>query len=271
MSRILVTGATGNVGRLVVDALRERGARDVRALTAHPERAALPDGVEVVRGWIGRPETVRAALDGVERMYLAPHPPTAGAVAALAAAAGVRRIVALSGVDGSFWHDIEAAVDASGAATTHLEPGEFMANALEWAEQIRATGAVRDAHPRAANAPIDLGDIAAVAAVALLDEGHEGRRYPLTGPQSLTRAQRAAAIGAALGREVPYVEVSHDEAVADRAARGMGEFAQWYVEGMRRLVEQPQPALTAVADLTGRPATTFAQWARANAAAFRPG
>src|SRR3954467_5281361 len=126
MAKILVTGATGNVGRLVVDELLAAGATDVRALTARPHRAALPAGVEVVRGWIGRPETVRAALDGVERMYLAPHPPTASEVAAMAAAAGVRRIVALTGVDGSFWYDIEAAVNASGVATTHLEPGEFM-------------------------------------------------------------------------------------------------------------------------------------------------
>jgi uncharacterized protein YbjT (DUF2867 family) len=269
--KILVTGATGNVGRLVVDELLAAGAQDVRALTARPDQAALPEGVDVVRGWIGRPETVRAALDGVERLYLAPHPPTAGEVAALAAAAGVRRIVALTGVDGSSWHGIEAAVEESGAACTHLEPGEFMSNALDWAEQIRTTGTVRDAYPTAANAPIDLGDIAAVAATALLADGHEGRRYPLTGPESLTRAQRVAAIGAALGREVPYVELTHEEAVADKAARGMGEFAQWYVDGMRRLVEQPQPASTAVADLTGRPATTFAQWAGANADAFRAG
>src|SRR4051812_46402838 len=168
MGRILVTGATGNVGRLVVDELLAAGARDVRALTAHPDRAALPLDVEVARGWIGRPESVRDALEGVELMYLAPHPSTAGAVAELAAAAGVRRIVALTGVDGSAWHGIEAAVDACGVATTHLEPGEFMANALEWAEQIRTTGAVRDAYPGAANAPIDLRDIAAVAATALL-------------------------------------------------------------------------------------------------------
>jgi uncharacterized protein YbjT (DUF2867 family) len=269
MATILVTGATGNVGRLVVDELLAAGASDVRALTAHPERADLPDGVEVVRGWIGRPETVRAALDGVETLYLAPHPPTAGEVAALAAAAGVRRIVTLTGVEGSAWFGIEAAVDASGVATTHLEPGEFMANALDWAEQIRTTGAVRDAYPESANAPIDLGDIAAVAATALLTDAHEGRRYRLTGPESLSRARRVAAIGAALGREVPYLEIGHDEAVADKAARGMGEFARWYVDGMRRLAEHPQQALTTVADLTGRPATTFAQWASANAAAFR--
>jgi uncharacterized protein YbjT (DUF2867 family) len=269
--KILVTGATGNVGRLVVDELLAAGARDIRALTARPDRAALPDGVEIVRGWVGRPETVRAALDGVDRMYLAPHPPTAGEVAALAAAAGVRRIVDLAGGDGSFWFDIEAAVEGSGVAATHLEPGEFMLNALDWAEEIRTTGAVRDAYPTAANPPIDLRDIAAVAATALLSDGHEGRTYALTGPETLSRAQKVAAIGTALGREVPYVELTHDEAVADKAARGMGDAAAWYVDGMRQFVEHPQPALTTVADVTGRPATTFAQWAMANVGAFRAG
>src|SRR3954447_12865144 len=269
MAKILVTGATGNVGRLVVDELLAAGATDVRALTARPDRAALPDGVEWVGGGIGGPETDGAALDGVETMYLAPHPPTAGEVAASAAAAGVRRIVALTGAEGRSWFGIEAAVEASGVAATHLEPGEFMANALDWAEQIRAAGAVRDAYPQSANAPIDLGDIAAVAATALLADGHEGKRYQLTGPESLSRAQRVAAIGAALGREVPYIEIGHAEAVADRVARGMGEFARWYVDGMRQLAEHPQQAVSTVADVTGRPATTFAQWAIANAAAFR--
>lgn len=269
--KILVTGATGSVGRLVVDELLAAGATGVRALTARPEQADLPSEVEVVRGWVGRPDTVRAAVEGVDRMYLARHPPTAGEVAAVAAAAGVRHVVDLAGADGGFWHEVEVAVEASGVAWTHLEPGEFMANALDWAEQIRTTGTVRDAYPDSANAPVDLRDIAAVAATALLTDGHAGRRYPLTGPETLSRAQQVAAIGAAIGREVPYVEVSHDEAVADKAARGMGDAAAWYVDGMRQLVEHPQPALGTVADVTGRPATTFAQWAAANVEAFRAG
>jgi uncharacterized protein YbjT (DUF2867 family) len=270
--RILVTGATGNVGRLVVDELLAAGASDVRALTVSPERAALPPGVEVAIGHVGRPQTVRPALDGVDRLYLAPNPATAGEVAAMAAAAGVRRIVDLAGEEGGFWHDIEPAVEAAGVGWTHLEPGEFMANALDWAAEIRADGVVRDAYPQAANAPVDLGDIARVAAVALLRDGHEGRRYPLTGPESLTRAERVAAIGAALGRQVPYVELTHEEAVAHKAAQGMGEeVARWYVDGVAQLVQHPQKAVTTIAEVTGRPAMTFAEWARANVDAFRAG
>ncbi len=265
---ILVTGATGNVGRLVVDRLLAAGAR-VRALTARPERAALPAEVEVVRGFVGRVETVRPALAGVGKLYLAPHPPTAREVAALAREAGVEHVVDLAGEEGGFWHDIEGAVEDAGVDWTHLEPGEFMENAGDWAEQIRTLGVVRDAHPQAANAPIALADIAAVAAAALLDDRHRGRRYPLTGPESITRAQRVAWIGEALGREVPFVELTHEEAVADKTP-GMGEeVARWYLDGVAALVEHPQPAVPTVEEVTGRPATPFARWARDHVHLFR--
>jgi uncharacterized protein YbjT (DUF2867 family) len=145
-----------------------------------------------------------------------------------------------------------------------------MSNALDWADEIRTEGAVRDAHPEAANAPIDMRDIAAAAAVALLSDDHEGQRYPLTGPESLTRAQWVAAIGAALGREVPFIELTHEEAIAHKAAHMGEEVARWYVEGRAQLVERPQRANRTVEEVLGRPATTFAQWARDNVDAFRP-
>jgi uncharacterized protein YbjT (DUF2867 family) len=258
---ILVTGATGNIGRLVVDELLAAGATDVRALTNNPEKAALPPQVEVVRGYLGRVETLRGAFDGVEKMYLAPLEETVREVTTLAAKAGVRHIVDVSGPKDSWWGPVATAVEESGAAWTHLSPGEFMDNLLMWAEQIRTTGEVRDGYPEAANAPIDLGDIAAVAATALLEDGHAGKEYLLTGPETLTRAEMVRHIGAALGREIPFVEVGHDEAVAVLEP-SMGEFAQWYVDGMRDLAQHPQQANRLVEEITGRSATTFAQWAR---------
>src|SRR5690349_5876979 len=135
---ILVTGATGNVGRLVVDELLALGATGIRALTVDPARAALPPQIEVVRGYLGRPETVVPALDGVDRMYLAPLLGTVDQVTRLAAEAGVRHIVDLAGGENTDWRPIEVAVEASGVAWTHLEAGEFMANAMMWAPQIRA-------------------------------------------------------------------------------------------------------------------------------------
>lgn len=266
--KILVTGATGNVGRMVVDELLARGAEDVRALTVSPARAALPAGVEVVRGFLGRVETLPAALDGVDVMYLAPHLETVFEVARLAAEAGVRRIVDLAGVKGEHWQGIEDGVVASGVPFTHLEPGEFMANADLWAAQIRAGDVVRDAYGDAANAPIAQEDIAAVAAKVLLEEGHEGRSYELTGPESLTRREKVERIGRALGRKLSYVELPHDQAVK-QFELAMGEYGEWYLDGLALLARHPQRALPTVADLLGRPALSYEEWARRHADMFR--
>jgi uncharacterized protein YbjT (DUF2867 family) len=266
--RILVTGATGNVGRLVVDHLLAAGATQVRALTADPAKAALPAGVEVVEGYLGRLETMPAALEGVDRMYLAPLPPTVREVVALARQAGVHQIVDLAGAKSSLWHAVEEAVEESGIAWTHLEAGEFMTNSQIWAGQIRATGAVRDAYPAAANAPIALDDIAAVAAAVLLEDGHVGKAYELTGPQTVTRAERVRLIGEALGRDIPFVELTHEQAVEQLSAV-IGEPAAWYLDRIAELAEHPQRAVSTVQEITGRPGTTFAEWATRHADTFR--
>lgn len=275
--KILVTGATGNVGRLVVDQLLAAGATNVRALTNNPEKAALPVGVEVVEGYLGRLETMPAALAGVERMYLAPLPRTVREVVALAKEAGVHHIVDLSSSeadteaagDASGWHyyAVEKAVEDSGIPWTHLRPGEFMWNYLMWAEQVRTTGVVRGGYATAASAPIELDDVAAVAATVLLEDGHVGKTYLMTGPETMTRAEMARQIGVAIGRDVRYDELPRDEALAELRPI-MGEWAGWYLDGMAQLVDHPQAAETTVADLTGRPATTFAEWAVKNADAF---
>jgi uncharacterized protein YbjT (DUF2867 family) len=266
--KILVTGATGGVGRLVVDELLALGATEVRALTVNPARAALPAGVEAVKGFLGRPETLPAALAGVDRMYLAPLVETNAEVCRLAVAAGVRRIVDMAGPKGAHWQSIEDGVEASGVPFVHLEPGEFHSNAEIWAAQLRAGDVVRDGYGSAANAPIATEDIAAVAARCLLEEGHEGKSYELTGPESLTRRDRVEQIGRALGRELTYVDLPHDELVAE-LQKVMGEPASWYVDGLRLLAEHPQAAVQTVAALTGRPGITFAEWARSRADAFR--
>ena len=264
--RILVTGATGNVGRMVVDSLLVRGADKVRALTVNPSAAALPASVEVVRGFLGRVETLPGALAGVDTMYLAPHPPTASEVCRLAADAGVRRIVDMAGA-GS-WRVVSEAVEACGVAYTHLEPGEFMANSTLWAAQIRAGDVVRDAYGDVVNAPIAQEDIAAVAAEVLLSSGHDGRSYELTGPCALSRREMVAAVGRALGRELTYVSLTGAEALAQFSLE-MGSYAQWYLDGLALLESHPQAATSTVADLLGRPAMDYEEWARRHADLFR--
>ncbi len=265
---LLVTGATGNIGRRVVDHLLAAGATGVRALTVDPDRAALPAGVEVAVGSLRRPATLPAALAGVERMYLAPAPGTVADVLRLARDAGVRHVVDLSGEPESWWGEVTRAVEACGTAWTHLWPGDFMENTFSWGPQMRATGTVREPWPRAASAPIAMDDIAAVAARALADDARLGRALSLTGPEVLTRVQLVEQLAAALGREVVFVEASRDEAVA-ALVDVMGEDAGWYVDAvLAGLAAHPAATTATVQQVTGRAATPFARWAADNAARF---
>lgn len=265
---VLVTGATGNIGRKVVDQLLARGATDIRALTVDPAKAALPDGVEAIRGSLRSPATLTAAFAGVDRMYLASIQDGVDAVVEAARVAGVRHIVDLSGEPDSWWGAIATAVENSGIAWTHLWPGDFMENTRMWAPQIRETGAVREPDPDAGSTPIAMDDIAAVAAVALTAAGHLGRAYALTGPEKLSRADLVREIGIATGREIGFVRASREETV--RALRpAMGDNAQWYVDNVLiGLDGHTAPANRVAEEILGRPATTFAQWAARYAVEF---
>ncbi len=268
--RILVTGATGNIGRMVVGHLVEAGGCTVRALTVDPERAALPDGVEVAVGSVRRPDSLPAALDGVDALYLAPAPATVEAVMAHVRAAGVDHVVDLSGEHESWWGSVALAVEAAGAPWTHLSPGDFMENTESWADQIRRTGAVREPHPDGASAPIAMDDVAAVAAAALLagPDRYGGAVLPLTGPETLTRVELLDRIADALGRPLEFVRASRAETVA-ALEPSMGANTAWYVqnvlEGYNAL---GVPVLATVEQVTGRPGTTFAAWACGHADLF---
>ncbi len=208
---ILVSGATGTVGRPLVTELITAGA-DVRALSRTPERAGLPPGVEVVPGDLGRPETLPPAVAGIERAFLlsgGPEGPEHDAnLIAAAKQAGVAHVVILSvlGADHraddpiTRWHLAgEQAVVDSGMAWTILRPGAFMSNALMWAPSIKAQGVVYAPFAQAKTAAVDPADIAAVAAQALTGAGQDGRTYPLTGPELLSAADQVEILGAALG------------------------------------------------------------------------
>ncbi len=274
---ILVTGATGNVGRLVVDELLARGA-DVRALTVDPARAALPSGVDVVVGSLARPSTLPVALKGVSAVYLAPMARTVGRFCELAVEAGIRRVVALSGAsvgeehEGSSGHEygaVEAAVRSAGFDRTFLRPGVFMNNTLGWADMVRATGEVRSAYGEATHTPIHLGDIAAVAAHVLTTEGHVGKTYVLSGPESISQRAQAAAIGAALGKPITFRELTRAEQRSQWVAYGIPEGAvDWILDGFELAVRHPQVPTGVFEELLGRPGTTYAEWASLNAEAF---
>lgn len=288
--RVLVTGATGNVGRLVVEQLVAAGVR-VRAMTREPGRARFPSSVETVRGDLTDPAGLAPVLVGVDRMYLFPVAQTAKQVADLAQQAGVRRIVVLSsaavtsGADTTVHPPVEQAVEQTAEEWTHVRPGEFMLNKLLlWGPSIRAEGVVYEPFPEAAWWPVHEGDVADVATAALLQDGHHGRAYELSGPELLTRREQVRAIAAATGRPVHLEEVSPGE--AREHYRRQGGFAAAYAdfllgftdyEGNRREPDSagypnaqargPRPTAERV---TGRPARTFAQWAGDHADELRP-
>ncbi|CAM3873808.1 NmrA family NAD(P)-binding protein [Nocardiopsis tropica] len=264
---ILVTGATGNIGRKVVDELVARGATDIRALTTNPAKADLPAGVEAFNGFIGKPETLDGAFEGVTSMYLAPYEPTAAEVLQRAKDGGVQYVVATSG--SAHWQALTDTILASGLDVTVLGPGEFMENFAGWAGQV-AEGVVREPYPDAGSAPISMGDIAAVAAALLTAADrapHVGEVYELTGPAYLNRVAMAEAIGEGIGRPVRFEQITREEA-EEQLRPTMGDMASWYLDLQKSSIEWKQQPNELVQQLSGRPATSLAQWAAANRELF---
>jgi uncharacterized protein YbjT (DUF2867 family) len=288
--RVLVTGATGHVGRIVVEQLVSAGVV-VRAMTRRPDQAHFPPAVETVAGDLTDPAALAPVLAGVDRMYLFPEPRTARDVVDLARRAGVGRVVVLSsaavtsGLDTSFHLPVEQAVEELSPEWTHVRPGEFMLNKLFlWGPGIRAEGVVYEPYPEAAWWPVHERDVADVAVAALLQHGHEGKAYDLSGPELLTRREQVAAIATATGRDV-RLEVVTPEHARERYRR-QGGFAAAnadfllgftdYSGNPREPTSVSYPTVTTAGPrptarrVTGNPARTFAQWAQDHADDLRP-
>ncbi|WP_280265498.1 NmrA family NAD(P)-binding protein [Nocardia wallacei] len=266
----LVTGATGNTGRHVVAELLRRG-EPVRALTRNPVAAAqvLAPEAEVVVGTHTEPHTLSAALDGVDRLHITVTAGLAEVGPELvrhAVDAGVRRITVLWG---GAVGPVEQAVADSGVEWTRLEPQEFMSNTLTWAASIRTDGIVREPYDYP-SALVHEADIAAVAAVALLDDGHAGRAYNLTGPESLTPSERIAILSKTIERDIAFVPITHEQAVERLVATGVSRADADYVIGWYSApTEDSTTPVDTVVRTTGHPARTFTDWAAAHADHFR--
>ncbi|MER6947534.1 NmrA family NAD(P)-binding protein [Nonomuraea sp. NPDC000554] len=277
MSKILVTGATGSVGRHVVSSLAEAGL-EVRALVRDPGRAALPEGVEVARGDLSSPSTLEPALRDVESVYLMwPRLPVQpGVVDAIARHA--RRVVYLStdvpdledGEQPTIFHqEIERQIRKSGLRWTFLRPIDFATNTLGWADQVRQ-GVVRWPYGQASRSLIHERDIAAVAVHVLTSAGHDRAGYVLTGPESLTHAEQVRIIGEAIGREVRWEDLPPETAREQlTAAWGDAEFVAARLKAWAGFVDSPERVTDTVERLLGRPARTFRSWAEEHADDFR--
>ncbi|MGW1055676.1 NAD(P)H-binding protein [Streptomyces sp. NPDC001118] len=273
---ILVTGATGNVGRRVVDLLLRVG-EPVRALTRDPVAAGLPSAAAVVQGDMTKPETLTPAFEGVERVYLFPAPDTAAEVVEAARRSGVRRVVVLSsdavtdGTDSGLHLGVERAVEESGLEWTHVRPGEFALNKVSmWADSIRSEGVVRMAYGTVRGVPVHEEDIAAVAVAALTQDGHVGKAYSVSGPEALTQRDQVALISAATGRDIRFEEITPEEWRTQLVERGMPAYAADYILAFHAGWATKPPLVSEdVERVLGRSARTFAHWAVEHAAAFR--
>jgi uncharacterized protein YbjT (DUF2867 family) len=282
---ILVTGATGNIGRPLIDVLVGEGAR-VRAVTRNPQAAGLPADVEVVEGDPSRPETLASSLRGVSALFLNPAAVRDSAVelVALARKQGVKRVVALSAINvdddldkqpsrynGDRNKEVEDAAVGSGLEWVSLRSSSYATNSIRaWGAQIRAGDVVRGPYAAFAESEIDPRDLAEVAARALLTDDLVGRRLQLTGPQSLTHEEMVATIGSVIGRSLRYQEVPPEAARQGMVANGLPEpFVEALMARYARGIGQAAPVTGEVEKILGRPAHTYAEWVAYHADGFR--
>ncbi|MEU7830453.1 NAD(P)H-binding protein [Nonomuraea sp. NPDC049129] len=270
---ILISGATGNIGRPLVAELAAKGVK-VRALTRTPETARFPEGVEAC-------DSAKPDFDGVTALVLNI---SGGSAALLEAArtAGVRRVVTVSalivaeeedpeeGSNAAIHRELEMAVEAAVPEWTHLRPGAFAANSLRWTPQLQAGDVVRGPYAQARTSPIHEADIAAVAVRALLGDDLLGQAPTLTGPEGLSFAEQVEIIGSVVSRPLRYEEISPDMAAQAMMAHGVRkEQVDSLLSYFADSIGKPVPITGEVERILGRPPRTFAQWVADNADAFR--
>ncbi len=274
-ARVLVMGATGEVGGRVLRHLQEGGEQAVGA-SREPSRATRHTGGEWVELDLERPATFQPALEGVDRLFLVSRPgddapdAVAGRLLEVARAAGVTRVVNLSamGADadpGFGLRRLELLVEASGLRYTHLRPNFFMQvfASPPLLSGILATGALRLPAGDARLSYVDTRDIADAAVATLMGDGHDGRARTLTGPESLDHHDVARHLSMASGTEVLYRPLTEEEAAAQMAAAGLGPARVDRLLGFYRRVRAGfcAPVHADVEAVLGRPARTFGDFA----------
>ena len=278
---ILVTGATGRVGGQALRRLVEKGL-EVRAFVRDPAKIeALGLGVEAVQGDLDKPETIPPAMAGVDKVLVVAGgwdiPGEDANVIAAAEAAGVGHVVLVSslGVEagvasGPFHAPGEEKLRSTGLDWTVLRPGFYMANAMMWRDTVVGQGVIYEPTGTGRHAILHPADVGDVAAEVLASDGHAGQIYELTGPEAVSSADCAAALSAALGREIGHVDVPEEAFREGLAQAGVpapvaDNLARYYV-----MVKAGEFAMVTptVADLLGRPGRTFQGWVAENAGAF---
>jgi uncharacterized protein YbjT (DUF2867 family) len=281
---ILVTGATGTNGRELVGELKKRRVPFRAMLRDANKRSLLPEGVEIVEGDFAKPDTLARALDGVDHAFLvSPSSEQSGELEksfiTAAKNAGVAHVVKLSVIGADlhstsrfqrFHREVEIELENSGMGWTNLRPNLFMQTTLSYKPTIVSQNAIFASAGNSRISAVDVRDIAAVAAVALTEAGHEGKNYVITGPEPLTHTEMAAHLSEALVKQVRYVDVPYS--VSRDALLQMG-IPAWQVEGIIELNDMYKRGEAAgvtdtLRSVAKKEPITFAQFAHDFANAF---
>jgi len=282
---ILITGGTGTSGSEIVRQLAATGTR-FRVLARNPEKAAslrLP-GVELVAGDLAKPQSLAAALVGVDRVLLLSGPDPMqvelqGNLIEGSKRAGVRHIVKFSAMTADpaatsrfpRWHgQTEQQIRNSGIAWTFLRPTFFTQNLLSMADMIKS-GTIYQPAADSKAAFIDIRDIAAVAVKALTEPGHEGKAYEITGPELLSYHDIARILSDVTGKPIKYQDIP--PAAAKQAMVGSG-MPEWLADALNELMDQMRSGKyavlsKAVRDVAKKQPTTLAQFATEQVSAWK--
>jgi uncharacterized protein YbjT (DUF2867 family) len=278
----LITGATGEIGSLVVDSLIALGERP-RVFVRDAEKALIRFGdlVDVLTGDLASLASLKAAFAGIEVVFLVNVGPDLatrdGLAAKVAKAVGVERLIKLSTMDAlqglatGAWHARgEAAIRATGIAFTFIEPSGFMSNALGWAPSIKAESIVRSSTGEGRIAFINPRDIAEVAARVMMTREFDGKYLPITGPEALSYGKMTEKISNAIRKPLKFQPISDDEARQGMIARGASaEETEAHILLWQAIREGRVVSVTDnVAHILGRNPNTFDQWAEENATSF---
>jgi uncharacterized protein YbjT (DUF2867 family) len=279
---ILITGATGNIGKELIPMLLASG-QAIRVLVRDPRKVAHLDAcVERAVGDLDKPETIVPAVKGVERLFLVTYE-TQQDVNVIEAAkrAGVQHIVKLSTLEatdhkiqvGKWHYEREERIRASGLDWTFLRPGMFMSNSIEWwAESIKGQGSVFfPGGKKGKVAPIDPRDVARVAAVVLTQPGHSGQAYELTGSELFTIGEMVHVIARVLGKPIQYVDIPPIAAKLFMLKTGMDKTLVNALMEMLGALRRNKGAVVTdtVQRLTGHPPCTLEAWCREHIKAFQ--
>ncbi|QLL05335.1 NAD(P)H-binding protein [Mycobacterium vicinigordonae] len=275
---IVVTGATGNVGRPLVEALHA-GAEEVVAVSRTITEADVPTGMRFQRADLFDAQSLVPALQRARALFMvtpadfhAAGEEAFAAVMDVAQHSRLRQVVLLSSLGvaaGRHPSGLEQALKRTSLSWTVLRPGGFHTNALWWAGLIRSHRLVAAPFGDVALPSIDPGDIAAVASVTLREDGHQGQVYRLTGPAPITPRQQTEAIGAVLGEPVSFVEQSRAEAKAQMLQYMPETVVERTLDALSTPTDIERNVSLDVDRILGRPPRSFREWASSHVAAFK--